>query len=169
MFKHALKHAMQIICLVAGLLLPAGPAVPQAPSPEAVAAARELVSVMRLDEQMKAIMPTVLLSMKSALSRGNPLIERDYDAALPAILDAINARMKDFIELQAAIYARNFSPDELKELTEFYRQPIGQKLVNRTPEIARQSMAAGQAFGAQIGAEMQQRMIQELRKKGHAI
>lgn len=146
--KRALKHALQIICLVGGLLLPSAPAAPQALSPEAVAAARELVTIMRVEEQIKVILPAVLLSLKSALSRGNPLIERDYDAALPAMLDAMNARMKDFTELQAAIYARNFSPDELKELTTFYLQPIGQKLISRNPELAKQSMAAGQAFGA---------------------
>jgi uncharacterized protein len=169
MTKNDFRHALQAICLAGSLLLSATPAVPQTATPEATAAARDLVKAMRADEQMKVILPNLLLSMKSSLSRGNPAIERDYDAVLPVLMDMMNARMRDFTDMQATVYAQNFSPEELKQLADFYRSPIGQKLVDRMPAIAKQSLMAGQAFGQQIGSELQSRLIQELRKKGHNI
>jgi hypothetical protein len=46
---------------------------------------------------------------------------------------------------------------------------VGQKLLLKMPVVTQETMAAGQAWGRQIGAEVQSRMIEELRKKGHDI
>ncbi len=51
----------------------------------------------------------------------------------------------------------------------FYRTSLGQKLLQKMPAIAQESLTAGQAWGRQVGAEVQSRMIEELRKKGHNI
>ena len=69
----------------------------------------------------------------------------------------------------ATLYANNFSPAELREVTAFYRGPTGQKFVQAQTVLAQQSMAAGQQFAQKLFGDMQQRIIQELRKKGHAL
>ncbi len=50
-----------------------------------------------------------------------------------------------------------------------YRAPVGQKVVQELPNIMRESMAIGQQWGQQLGSELHERMIEELRKKGHNI
>ena len=72
-------------------------------------------------------------------------------------------------ELMALIYARNFSAAELRDLAAFYRTPIGQKLLQKMPTIAQESMTAGQQFAQAIGSDLQQRIVDELRKRGHDI
>jgi hypothetical protein len=69
----------------------------------------------------------------------------------------------------ALIYARNFTADELRQLTAFYRGPIGQKFLEKMPQIAQESMAMGQKFGQELAGNLRDRIIEELRKRGHNI
>ena len=56
----------------------------------------------------------------------------------------------------AALYARNFTPDEIRDLVVFYRSPTGQKLIDRMPIVAKESMEIG---------HLQTRIAEELRKR----
>jgi hypothetical protein len=57
----------------------------------------------------------------------------------------------------------------MRQLITFYRQPIGQKLLEKTPIVAQESMAVGQQFGQSIAVELQRLVTEELRKRGHKI
>jgi hypothetical protein len=151
------------------LLFAALPARAQAPSPEAMAAAHDLIVTMRAADYFKAIMPAIMQSMKPAIVQNRPEVERDYDAVMPLLLEGMNARVNEIIDQIAAIYARNFTAEELREVTAFYRGPTGQKFVQKLPAITQESMVVGQRFGQAIGGEIRARMIDELRKRGHNI
>jgi uncharacterized protein len=161
-------RALKLAYLVVWLLMP-GAAHAQAPSPEALAAARELVVVMRAADQVKAVLPAVMQSLKPAIVQGRPQIERDYDAVMPMLLESMNARFGELAELLARVYAQNFTVAEMKDLIAFYRSPTGQKLLARTPAITQQSMAAGQQFAVKLFDDLKGRVIEELRNKGHNI
>jgi uncharacterized protein len=151
------------------LLFAALPARAQAPSPEAMAAAHDLIVTMRAADYFKAIMPAIMQSMKPAIVQNRPEVERDYDAVMPLLLEGMNARVNEIIDQIAAIYARNFTAEELREVTAFYRGPTGQKFVQKLPAITQESMVVGQRFGQAVGGEIRARMIDELRKRGHNI
>jgi hypothetical protein len=81
-----------IIAAVAALaLLAVNPAaraqtVPQAtpmPSPEAVAAAYELMTVMKPEDRFKAVVLSVMQNLKPAVVQGRPEVEKRYDAMMP--------------------------------------------------------------------------------------
>jgi hypothetical protein len=139
------------------------------PPQDALAAARELVLVMRAADQVKQILPSIFQALRSAIVQGRPEAEKDFDALVPALLDNMNARTTELVELMALIYARNFTAEEMRGMMAFYQTSLGQKLLQKMPTIAQESLTAGQAWGRQIGAEVQSRMIEELRKKGHNI
>ncbi|HMK81772.1 MAG TPA: DUF2059 domain-containing protein [Xanthobacteraceae bacterium] len=145
----------------------------QAPAPQppadARAAAKELIEAMQATDQLKKMMPLIMQQLKPAIVQNRPEVEKDFDAALPMVLEAMNARMGEFAESIAAIYAFNFTADELRQVTAFYRSPVGQKFVAKLPAITQQSLAVGQKFGQDIAGDMRQRMIDQLRKKGHNI
>jgi hypothetical protein len=151
------------------LLFAALPARAQAPSLEAMAAAHDLIVTMRAADYFKAIMPAIMQNMKPAIVQNRPEVERDYDAVMPLLLEGMNARVNEIIDQIAAIYARNFTAEELREVTAFYRGPTGQKFVQKLPAITQESMVVGQRFGQAIGGEIRARMIDELRKRGHNI
>jgi hypothetical protein len=159
---------MLIACLAAGLLI-AAPARAQSPSPEAIAAAQELMATMRATDQLKAILPMIMQNLKPAIVQNRPQVEHDFDEISRRLLEGFNARVNEVIALTAAIYARNFSTEELRELTVFYRGPLGQKLLQKQPTVMQESMAMGQRFGQEIGREAGEQMVNELRKRGHAI
>jgi hypothetical protein len=162
------KHSwMLTVCLMVGLF--AAPARAQTPSPDALAAARELIVALGGADQIKATMPIVMKNLKPAIVQNRPEVERDYDAMLPLMLQTFNTRVNEVIEQIAALYARNFTADELREAVAFYRGPTGQKFVQKLPAVLQESMALGQRFGQSIASELRGRMIDELRKRGHNI
>jgi uncharacterized protein len=163
------KHSwMPTVCLIV-CWFAAVPARAQTPSPDAVAAAHELIVTMRSVDFFKTIMPTLMQGLKPAIVQNRPQVERDYDAIVPLLLESVNARVNEVIEQIAAVYARNFTADELREAVAFYRGPTGQKIVQKLPAISQESMAIGQRFGQSIASELRGRMIDELRKRGHNI
>jgi hypothetical protein len=163
------KHAwMLVICLT--VCLPAAePARSQTPSPDAIAAAHELIETMHAADFFKSIVPAMMQGLKPAIVQNRPQVERDFDAIAPLLLDGFNARMNELIEQIAVLYARNFTADELREVVAFYRRPTGQKFVQKLPAVTQESMVLGQRFGQSIGNEIRTRMIEELRKRGHNI
>jgi uncharacterized protein len=161
------KHSWTL-CL-AVLLLAASPAPAQSPPPDALAAARELLVTMRMADQFKAILPTIMQSMKPVIVQGRPEIERDFDAIVPTLLEGMNARLNELSDLTAAVYASNFSADELRDITAFYRTPTGEKFLQKLPVVTQQSIALGQRFGQAVAGDLQGRIVDELRKRGHKI
>jgi hypothetical protein len=139
------------------------------PPPEIVAAARDLVTASRAADHLKMLLPAIMQQLKPAIVQGCPDVGRDFDAIMPQLIDATEARSEAFAEGVVVIYARNFTADELREVTAFYRGPVGQKFLEKMPVIAQESVAMGQKFGQEIGAELRNRMIEELRKRGHNI
>jgi len=164
------KRLLSIAGLLILLALTAAPVAAQSPRPEDLAAARELVTTMKLTEQMKALIPILMKNMKATMLIGrSPEFVRDFEAAMPTLMAAFDSRYGEFTDLMAGIYATNFTAPELQDMTAFYRTPTGQKVLRTLPAIAQQSVQAGQAWGLRIGEEIKQRMIDEMRKKGHAI
>jgi hypothetical protein len=161
---------IRIACLALGLLAAgAAGAQSQAPSPEAMTAARELIFTMRTADNLKTIMPAIMSSLKPAIVQNRPQVERDYDALVPLLLQGMDARLNEMIDQVAALYARTFTAEELREVVAFYRGPTGQKFVQRLPLVTQESMLIGQRFAQSIGTEIRDRMVEELRKRGHNI
>jgi hypothetical protein len=153
-------------CLAFTLML-AAPAPAQ--SPDAIKAAKDLMAVMHSADNFKAMMPSIMQALKPAVVQGRPEVERDFDALVPVLLGAMNSRLDDMIDKIAGVYANNFTAAELNEVAAFYRGPTGQKFVQRLPGIMQASLTIGQQFGQQLAGDLRQRMIEELRKKGHKI
>jgi hypothetical protein len=161
--------------LVAGLtvfLLAAAPAPAQSPAPapdDSMTAARELITTMRTVDQFKAILPAILQNLKPAIVQNRPEVARDLDAVMPLLIEGMAARVNEIVDEITALYARNFSAEELNAITAFYRGPVGQKFLSKLPAITQESMVIGQKFGQSVASEMQGRIVEELRKRGHKL
>jgi hypothetical protein len=132
-------------------------------------AARSLVTTMRLADQYKALLPTILLTLKPALTQDRPEIERDYAAMTPLIADAFTPYYSAMIDGAAAIYASNFTVDELHQIEAFYREPVGQKLLERSPAIAQQAAQVGRDIGRKAAEDLRAKLTEALRQKGHKL
>jgi len=157
--------------MIAGsvLLLSIGVARAQTPSPEAMAAARELVTTLKLSDQYKALLPVILLGLKPALTQDRPEIERDYDAMMPAVADAYTPYYNAMVDSIATVYANSFSVDELRQIEAFYRQPVGQKFLDKSQAIRRQSVQIGEDTSRKAAEDLRASLTQLLRQKGHKL
>jgi uncharacterized protein len=154
--------------IVAALMLALScKAAAQAPSPEAMAAARTLVTTMKLDARYKAILPTILLNIKPTLVQDRPEIERDYDAMAAAAADVYTPYSKAMLDGVSALYANAFSIDELHQMEAFYRTAAGQKLLEKWPVIAQQSEVLVQDISRKAADEIKARLTETVREKGH--
>jgi uncharacterized protein len=141
----------------------------QTPSPEAMTVARGLVTTMKLSDQYKALLPAILLSLKPALVQDRPEIEHDYDAMMPMIADAFTPYYSAMVDDMAAVYARNFTAGELREIDAFYHQPVGQKLLEKAQAITQQSIQVGQDVSRKASEDLRARLTEALRQKGHKL
>ncbi len=150
-------------------LLSIGASQAQTPSPDAMTAARALVTTMKVSDQYKALLPAILLALRPAVVQDRPEIERDFDAMMPMLADAFAPYYSAMVDDIAAVYANNFTAGELREIEAFYRQPIGQKLLEKTSVIAQQSMQVGQEASRKAADDLRGRLTEALRQKGHKL
>ena len=160
------RRLLAVACL---LLFSVPSSLAQTPAPDAMAAARSLVTTMKLTDQYKALLPAILLGIKPAVTQDRPELERDYDAMLPRIADAFAPYYNSMVDGIATIYANNFTATELREIEAFYRQPIGQKLLEKTPAVSQQALAVGQDIGRKAADDLRRRLTEALRQKGHKL
>ncbi|SFZ98439.1 hypothetical protein MNB_SV-5-1286 [hydrothermal vent metagenome] len=64
----------------------------------------------------------------------------------------------------AALYAKNYTVEELKELNKFYQTPLGQKTVQIMPQLAAASAQIGQSRMMEHMPEMKAMIESELKK-----
>jgi hypothetical protein len=157
----------RLLIIASTLLLSICVSWAQTPSPEAMTAARNLVTTMKLSDQYKALLPAILFGLRPALTQDRPEIERDYDATIPTIVEAFAPYYTAMVNDIATVYAKNFTVGELRDIETFYRQPVGQKLLEKAQALAQQSNQVGQDVSRKASEDLRARLTEALRQKGH--
>ena len=141
----------------------------QAPSPEALTAAKSLVTTMKLPDQYKPLLPGILLGLRRELTQDRPEIERDYDSMKPTIEAAFTPYYAAMLDGVAAVYASNFSVAELKDMELFFKQPAGQKYLQKASAVTQQTNQVTQDASRKAAEDLRARLTQALREKGHKL
>ena len=151
-----------VVAAFATALSAAGPVRAQTPTtpvaPENLAAARQLIRVIKEEDQFKANLPTLIMNLKPAIVQNRPELEKQYDAMMPTFQQQATQRVNELIDALAAIYARNFTVDELNVIAAFYATPTGQKLTEVTPTLGPQSMQAITQFQRAVADDIKKQM-----------
>lgn len=168
---------------------PVAPATPVAPvDPAAARAVRELFVLMKYQtvmgnamKQMAQNLPVMMRNSLEAQINNNPDLSREdkqvaivkAEAKLPAVAAAMQSFFNDpklieeIIDETVPLYARAFSVAEIGQLADFYRSPIGAKMLAVTPQLMGEGMQIGQRVVARrIGPLMQQ--LQQAAAEGAA-
>jgi hypothetical protein len=161
-----MRHAIAVFAAMA--IFAVAPLRAQTPAPENLAAARQLIEVMKAIDRFKALLPVITQTMKPVIVQNRPDVEKRFDALMPLFAEAANTRVNEVTDKVAAIYARIFSVEELRQITDFYNGPVGQKLIASQQAIATETLALGQEFGRELAADIQTRAQEELNKNGKA-
>jgi uncharacterized protein len=161
-----LLRPLVALVLLVGL---SGNAPEETPSPEALQAATELLSILSAD---------MTKQLASMLTNGFwPAIEQRAHAQ--AIDDAtlsdlrkefeqiLNNALADAIKGAPAIYAQHFTASELKELTAFYRTPTGAKTLVEMPKVTGEFAASLMPRLNDIQKQMSDAFDKTLRAHGY--
>jgi hypothetical protein len=159
----------RLLTIAGVLLLLAGGASAEAPSPEAMTAARKLVVTLRIADQYRVLLPQLLLKLRPVVAQDRPEIERDYDAMTAPGSEIYAPFFAAVIDQIAALYASSFTADELRQIEAFYAQPAGRKLLEKSDALAQASAQIGQDASQKAADELKQRLIEALRQKGHKL
>jgi hypothetical protein len=139
-----------VVAAIATALFAAGPVRAQTPAtsvaPESLAAARELIGTMKLEDQFKAQVPSLIANIKPVIVQNRPEVEKQYKAMMPTFQQQATQRVNELTDALATIYAQNFTVDELHAIATFYGTPAGRKLNELNPAVNSQSMQAVKQF-----------------------
>ncbi|HEU4557451.1 MAG TPA: DUF2059 domain-containing protein [Longimicrobium sp.] len=144
--------------LALALTLPAAPARAQS-SAEQRAAATELLVAMRAPEMLESSVRTML----DAQLRNAPELANVQDV----LRDFVNRYVswEALREQYVEIYARAFTEDELRQMTDFYRSDVGQKLARTGPRLLAEGAALGERAVFEHRAELEQMIMARLRQQ----
>ena len=79
-------------------------------------------------------------------------------ASLPEVLNEV-----------ACVAARHYTLAELQQLRAFYMSDTGQKMLKESPEVTKETMAIGMAWGSAAGKAAAEHALARLRSNGVKI
>ncbi len=150
------------------------PAQAQQPTPEASAsseaakltAARNLLVATHAEAQFAAMIPLIFRQLRQVLSAQSPDRQGEINQVFDEVLKQSIDRRSEIIDQIAHLYATRFTAEEMNTVADFYRSPVGQKFIAAMPSLAADAMKMGSAWGEQVGREAEQKIRDELRKRG---
>jgi uncharacterized protein len=154
------------VALALSAALLSAPLAAQAPDPARLAAAREMMEVAGVAKQFDELMPLLAQQLAQSFTAVAPEKAEEIRQVFAQLPAKFIDRKAELIDAVANLYAQELSVEELGAVSAFYKSPAGAKLLAVQPQIARQSMALGQRWGAQIGREIEQEARKELKKRG---
>ena len=138
----------------------------QAPDPDRLAAAKEMMEASRVDRQFAQVMPLLLDHLKESFSRVAPDKRAIIENVFEQMQSKFISRRAELLDEIAGLYAQRLEAAEMRAVAEFYRSPVGAKLIDAQPQIMQDSMLAGQRWGQRIGQEIEEEARRELKRRG---
>lgn len=124
---------------------------------KALAAAHDLVEVMRVEQQIQATIDPLLdqqIAANPDLAPVQDVMRAFFTKYFTA--DEIRPRL-------AQLYAEHFTASELKVMTKFYRTSAGQKLIDKEVELTAASGEIGRQIVLDHQDELQRMVMEKLR------
>jgi len=164
---HRVVHAIAVATVVIALGSPVS--AQQKPSPAAIAAAKEIITITGATSLFTPLIPGVIEQAKILFLQQDPALNTDLSAVATQLRAQLAPRLSEITDHVARLYASNFTEQELKDLLAFYKSPLGIKLVKDQPVIADESLRFAQDWANKLSEEVVGMMRTEMKKKGHNL
>ena len=166
-----LALALSLAGSAASAQQPAAPtAAPAKPaSPAAIAAAKEILAMKNASAMYAVAVPNLVQQTKDALLQVNLNYQKDLNEVAVIVAQKLAGREKEIGEGMAAVYANEFTEQELKDLVTFYKTPLGQKLLTSEPKAIQLSMGYMNQWAQRFAETVNGEFRAEMRKRGKEI
>jgi hypothetical protein len=166
----SLSGILSAACLALALTaLPAAAQQPKPASPAAIAAAREILAMKNANAMYAQAVPNIVERTKNELMQTNLNYQKDLNEVAVIVAQKLAGKEKEIGEGMAAVYASDFTEQELKDLVNFYKSPLGQKLLSTEPRAIQQSMGFMNQWAQQFAETVNGEFRAEMRKRGKQI
>lgn len=165
MRMHLLRATLVVLALApATLALPAA-GQGAAPSPEALALAREMVAKTGGDRDATLqSMSAPMVGFMRQLGIQDPA--RAQVLVAEVVMPIITAHYDDLVTRESAAYAQTLSLADLKAIIAFYNTPAGQDLIAAGPGLAQAKITAVTQWMGALQPEMMTRMQEVMKAHG---
>jgi uncharacterized protein len=143
----------------------AAPAPNQLP-PGAIAAAKEILILKNASAVYQGAVVATIQNVKAALLQSNLNLQRDIEEVSLKLARDLSGRESEIGDGMAAIYATNFTEQELKDLLTFYKSPLGKKSLEQEPKSIEASLNFMRNWGEDLAQEINERFRDEIKKRG---
>jgi hypothetical protein len=140
-----------------------------APSPAAVAIAKEVIVMKGASTLWDPIIPGVVESAKNTFLQINPGLARDLNEVSVRLRSELAPRQSELLDDAARLYATRFTEAELKDVLAFYKTPAGRKVIAEEPKVLDASMTNAQNWANKLSEEVIGKFRVEMKKKGHDL
>lgn len=105
--------------------------------------------------------------LSESLKQARPDIDpKAFDIIKEEVGAVMSEEIKSLLPSMYSIYHKYLTLEEIKELVQFYKTPVGRKYVSVMPKMTQEGMEAGQLWGQSLGPKIQQRVLDRLQKEG---
>ena len=161
------KWAAMAVLALAMAFGAAAPALSQEIAPETLALARKYVDLTNKAQIYQAVLAKTADDTSKLLTPQNPDIGDKIDATIGKILETYKDKGDDLYNQFARVYAATFTPDELKQMVDFYSTPTGQKLASSALEVNQGIQKVMSVFTYNFGTEFVSKVRADLKAQGY--
>ena len=164
-----IRHTLASLAI--GLvLLGAAPASAQAPTltPSHLQLAREVMDLTGVTQNVNNIYLEFQDSAKQLVST-RPEATKDMEAVINELKPEADKRTDEMLRTSAAVFASKMTEADLKEITAFFKSPVGQRYTSLRAEAMKDIIPLLQPWSVQTSNYLFDRFSQEMRKRGHTL
>lgn len=159
-----LRRPLAAVALIAAL---ASPAFAEDFTESHIVAARETIAAAHASEQFNGILLSLSDQTKALFQRSNPGAAKDIEDVVTAVALELAKRRPDLDRELERVWAARFSEDELKQITTFFKSPVGEKYGQLMPLVVQDSIRAAGIWRDAMSTEILTRSRDELNKRGY--
>ena len=113
--------------------------------------------------------PNLVEQTKNVLMQSNLNYQKDLNEVAVIVAKNLAGREKEIGEGMAQVYANEFTEQELKDLVNFYKSPLGQKLLASEPRAIQFSMSYMNQWAQSFAEVINGQFRAEMKKRGKEI
>ena len=161
-----LMKPLAVLLVLLGMAVAAMPARAQEIDPAQLAMALKYVQLTNKGQLYEVILVQTAQQTSNMFSQQDPSKAAQINDVIGKVLETYKGKNEDLFTQIARIYAVSFTPDEMKQIVDFYSSPVGQKLAANAADINGSVQKVLKLYTYNFGTEFVSKVKAELKAEG---
>ncbi|MCJ7993156.1 DUF2059 domain-containing protein [Rhizobium cremeum] len=165
MIKFSGLSRVASVALIAGGMMLAASAKAQEVPAEHLQAARAAITALGVTNRFDNILPNIMDRLTAQLIQAYPNLQDEISKKIEDEALKLAPRRADLEREAALVYAKAFTVDELKAITDFYSSDAGKKLLKDGPIATRELLKAADIWTTGVARDLEKQTNDALLKE----